>query len=675
MSTPFFVFSCVVGLLLVYLPETISFGLNANYITLLGQVCISKLSYVSVKNKVINDRYSKNKFVFLSTDDDYNENDDDDDDEDEMINLNLSEQDWRTFRAKLVMGEAAGTETDSRGAISQSMIDDDGDLDGIGAIFSSTEDSTEQKLKTTKQGLMTPLDPSQWAYDSGKVIEQGAVILGGVEQDYGFGLRQQYFHKAAILVLHHDDKFTKGIILNRPTDLTLDDDINYGMKWRLWFGGDVQGFNSDSHEIVCLHSLKNDQAISVSITVMKDIRYTTFESAKRLVKIGVAKPTDFWVFSGYAGWGPNQLMGELERKSWYMVATDSQTLLKELARQSAGADPRDAGLETWILLMNMIGRSETARECTGNFDDLMLKEWAHSNLLSRASGGGANELFAVSQNDLTFRQKIGTIEASLAKKLKAGMILRAAPQRRSHFLLSDQEFHKSVVLVISCDASICIGAILSRPVTKGVDVLINEKNNKVSRNLQIPIRYGGQYALKGSETILWLHCKDALKASHLGYPIGNADGVWKCTADDVKSAIARGVAKAQDFMAVSGVYIWAREQNEKPNTSKSEKFEIVPERKVLSVFEELVKQEVLSASNLDYNLHVANRAWTIGKQNDEATIGNEEDDTIIPISGLGEGFDEEDDNFVFKSDVKVSKLCDDALRSWISTFLLGAIQK
>lgn len=102
-------------------------------------------------------------------------------------------------------------------------------------------------------------------------------------------------------------------------------------------------------------------------------QWTTFANAKSLVKSGSAKISDFWLFAGYAGWGPQQLSGELDRKSWYMCATDSQTLLKELARQSSGVDPRDAGLPAWELLMNMIGRGETARKVSGKFDDLMLK--------------------------------------------------------------------------------------------------------------------------------------------------------------------------------------------------------------------------------------------------------------------------------------------------------------
>lgn len=70
---------------------------------------------------------------------------------------------------------------------------------------------------------------------------------------------------------------------------------------------DVQGLNSPKPDIVCLHSLKNEQAAKASIKVMKDIQWTSFENAKRLVQIGAAQPTDFWVFMGYAGKLDNSL--------------------------------------------------------------------------------------------------------------------------------------------------------------------------------------------------------------------------------------------------------------------------------------------------------------------------------------------------------------------------------
>eukprot|EP00579_Thalassiosira_antarctica_P013383 CAMPEP_0201944604 /NCGR_PEP_ID=MMETSP0903-20130614/53442_1 /ASSEMBLY_ACC=CAM_ASM_000552 /TAXON_ID=420261 /ORGANISM="Thalassiosira antarctica, Strain CCMP982" /LENGTH=182 /DNA_ID=CAMNT_0048487645 /DNA_START=67 /DNA_END=612 /DNA_ORIENTATION=- len=116
-------------------------------------------------------------------------------DDDEEIDPD-DEEDWRAFRAKLVMSEDPSSSPQSSAGVenTEDTIVDDSDLDGIGSLFSDGSSST----------AFTPLDPSQWAYDSGKVIEKGAVILGGVEQDFGFGLRQQYFHKAVILVLDHD---------------------------------------------------------------------------------------------------------------------------------------------------------------------------------------------------------------------------------------------------------------------------------------------------------------------------------------------------------------------------------------------------------------------------------------------------------------------------------------
>ena len=616
--------------------------------------------------------------------------DDDDDDDDE---ISLDDDDWRSFRAKLVMGENAAKSSSSSATTttssssSSSMMDDD--LDGIGALFedptgAATTDK-DTKATTASASLlqgMTPLDPSQWAYESGKVIEQGAVILGGVEQDFGFGLRQQYFHKAAILVLEHEEStFTKGIILNRPTDLVLDDDVNPGMKWRIWFGGDVQGIESDNPAIVCLHSLNSKRAVEASVPVMKDIQWTTFENAKKLVKAGDAKSTDFWVFVGYAGWAPGQLMGELDRRSWYMVATDSQTLLKELARQGAGADPRDAGLETWDLLMSMIGRQETAKENSGGFDDLMLKEWAFQHLLSTEAGGGAGiktrpPTGLVPERQPEKKKTPNAVERLFQRneplKVKVGSLVRGSSADRSPFLLDNQELHKLIILIIAQDENISIGAILNRPVTRGLDINISEKESGDSRRIVLPLRFGGQYAVKGSEGLLWLHCNPSLRLAQIGSPVGeNKDGIWKCTSDDVVTAVTRGLAVPEEFFVVTGVSVWTMSGGTSGIQGEIEegRFEIIPDKNIPSVWESLSKQEVLSDTNLSKNLAAAEEAWNKGG---EGLPLKKKNGGSPPIAGLGEGFDEEDDSLVFKSDVKVSSLSDDALRSWISTFLLGA---
>jgi putative AlgH/UPF0301 family transcriptional regulator len=511
----------------------------------------------------------------------------DDDEDEEEESLALQDDDWRAFRAKLVMGEKAPATKDGTAA---SKLD--GDLDGIGSLFgdeSNTDasDTTSSSSSTTNGGedSLTPLDPSQWAYESGDVIEQGAVILGGVEQEFGFGLRQQYFHKASILVLDHGSTFTKGIILNRPTDLMLEDDVNEGKKWRVWFGGDVEGLDSRHPDITCVHSLSNEMATKASISIMKDIQWTTFVNAKKLVKAGVADVRDFWVFVGYAGWGPSQLAGELTRNSWYMVATDSGTLLQELARQGEGADPRDAGLDTWTLLMDMIGRRKTANEHSHGFDDLMLKEWAFSHLVPLSEGGGAGRQQRDPQDfntnpELVLKLMSRAQEAS--RESMVGTFLRASPADRSPFLLENQDKHKAVVLILSDDDSATVGVVLNRPSMKGLDIKVADRSTGGEKVVAIPMRYGGQYAVQGQEALLWLHCNDKLRDLGIGSPAGapQQDGIWKCTSQDVINAIGQGHANAEDFVVVSGVSVWEKNMARGMNGIEGEidlqKYELVP---------------------------------------------------------------------------------------------------
>jgi len=632
--------------------------------------------------------------------------DSDDDDDDDDDDIKLDDEDWRAFRAKLVMGEKnpnddgggdlpssdARTSTsvdNSRNALGNSqsdgandddMISDDSDLDGIGSIFRDefVEGSQSESKKGTKMDGLTPLDPSQWAYDSGDVIEQGAVILGGIEQEFGFGLRQQYFHKTVILVLDHSPTFTKGIILNRPTDLTLEDDINPGLEWRVWFGGDVEGLHARHPDIVCLHSLKDDRATKASIPVMKDIRWTTFDNAKKLVKAGIASVSDFWVFVGYAGWGPSQLKGELERNSWYMAATDSQTLLKELARQSEGADPRDAGLDTWTLLMNMIGRSETAKQYYVQFDDLMLKEWAFSNLLSESAGGGAGRQQRDPEEFNTNPELVEGLLSLLEERSEPpmeGALVSASGVARSPFLLQKQEFHKSVVLILKDDKLATVGVILNRVSTKGIDVQVNDLKTGGKKVVTIPMRFGGPYSIQGEESLLWIHCSKALRKANIGHPVGDyqSNGIWKCTTEDVMKAVGQGIAPPEEFIVVSGVSVWPKHKGTEQGIQgelELKKFELVSKSVRDDMWAVLLNQQVrLKKSNFVESLKLSEEAWSLTFANRIPTDENEE--ILNPLGGLGENFDEEDDSFVFKSDYKVARLSDDALRGWCAVFLLG----
>jgi putative AlgH/UPF0301 family transcriptional regulator len=155
------------------------------------------------------------------------------------------------------------------------------------------------------------------------------------------------------LIVEHDEECTQGIILNRPSNLQLNDqDIVYlddegnvlkgtdqennkskeeGASWRMFFGGDIADLYDENPQIVCLHNLTTSElAQSVSDTVLPGVQLTSHLGARALVEAGEATPESFYTFYGFCGWDPGQLEMEVKRGSWYMTSNDPQMLWHEL---------------------------------------------------------------------------------------------------------------------------------------------------------------------------------------------------------------------------------------------------------------------------------------------------------------------------------------------------------
>ena len=423
-------------------------------------------------------------------------------------------QDWRTVRAKLVHQE-------------------------------KTNNDANHKFQNS------------YVYES-PLIEQGSLLLGGTKQKFSFALRQQYFHKSVMLLLSHDESFTRGIILNRPSARELD-------GWRVWFGGDVAAgsvfqkpgeLNHDperEREIVCLHSLEGDAVKRLSMPIIRGVGYTTLEGAQALVASGDAKKSDFWLFVGYAGWGPGQLQGELERDSWFLAAADSATLLRELLNQGTAlpspsntAEPvAGDGLLTWETLMQSIGRSQEVERTRGNFDDRMLREWVQQKLLPHAPSP-ARPVDEVSP-------------LLLPKGDVAGFVLRSGSGSKM-FTLDEQFIHKSILLIIcTLEEDTCIATVLNRPTYNAVQFNILDKPRRC-------IMFGGDLRVHGEglgvdgNGLLWLHRRPELG----GFPIGDLklDGVYRIAGDEATGLVHSGRAKLDDFLIVSGVVAWEREELE-----------------------------------------------------------------------------------------------------------------
>jgi putative transcriptional regulator len=136
-------------------------------------------------------------------------------------------------------------------------------------------------------------------------------------------LRDPRFQRTVIFMVRHDGTGAMGLVVNRPLrDVALADLLaqlglaaeGAGGTIRVHYGGPVEprrGFVLHTTDWVSPESrvIQRNVALSVGPAVVEAIA-------------GGAGPGRFLFALGYAGWGPGQLEGEIERGAWISVVGD-----------------------------------------------------------------------------------------------------------------------------------------------------------------------------------------------------------------------------------------------------------------------------------------------------------------------------------------------------------------
>ncbi|MDH0092833.1 MULTISPECIES: YqgE/AlgH family protein [Achromobacter] len=131
---------------------------------------------------------------------------------------------------------------------------------------------------------------------------------------------------SVIYVCEHTDRGALGLVINRPTDLTLGTlferidltlEIGPVKDTFVFFGGPVQtdrGF--------VLHAPAGDYSSSIKLG---DMALTTSRDVLQAVADGNG-PARMLVTLGYAGWGAGQLESEMGQNAWLNVGADAHII-------------------------------------------------------------------------------------------------------------------------------------------------------------------------------------------------------------------------------------------------------------------------------------------------------------------------------------------------------------
>eukprot|EP00592_Proboscia_alata_P018725 CAMPEP_0194414884 /NCGR_PEP_ID=MMETSP0176-20130528/13668_1 /TAXON_ID=216777 /ORGANISM="Proboscia alata, Strain PI-D3" /LENGTH=517 /DNA_ID=CAMNT_0039219245 /DNA_START=227 /DNA_END=1780 /DNA_ORIENTATION=+ len=354
-------------------------------------------------------------------------------------------------------------------------------------------------------------------------------------------------------------------------------------------------------------------------------------------RVGVT-PDDFYTFGGFCSWRPGQLEMEMgtERDEWVALSVDGRSILEQLRRlRDAEGLPTqpplqeepptashcmDAGTKMWGNFLNLVGRTEsiaTRRLPVGQleFYDQMLHVWAEENLMIVDPFRSLSE----SATDASEEKRNGNVRDAETLKdgsnrndtVEPGTLVRATLTVPNDTLLFDQEFVKSLVLVLEETPEATVGLLLNHPLGASVELLEGKS--------PLPLRYGGavdfnewkeggmyeedesddaistgndqvdsdmyegfmEYqnepppefdfgGIDGSDEddddddyspFIWLHRSASLgsrgPSNGGGSPLGKS-GVYQIRDSDVVEALQTGLLNQEDVMVFSGVCIWEK---------------------------------------------------------------------------------------------------------------------
>ncbi len=161
------------------------------------------------------------------------------------------------------------------------------------------------------------------------------------------GLTGDYFATSLIYICEHNDDGAMGLIINRPSEMTLVElfaqlGLPTDHKWvdtAVLEGGPVAAdrgivLHSDELSYESSAHIGTSLVLSTAMDVLEDIA-------------GGGGPERFLVALGYAGWGPGQLEAEIGANAWLTTSADTELVFNpqwsdklQLAAHALGIDFR-----------------------------------------------------------------------------------------------------------------------------------------------------------------------------------------------------------------------------------------------------------------------------------------------------------------------------------------------
>lgn len=134
-------------------------------------------------------------------------------------------------------------------------------------------------------------------------------------------LRDPNFYKTVVLMLEHSAEGATGLVLNRPSSIRVAHALSSHFDIPetedvVFIGGPVE-----PNALLILHDSEELRGTDTSPTpgVFVGGSADSFEQILKASSPDNVSRANFRIFSGYSGWGEEQLEGEIERGDWLIL--------------------------------------------------------------------------------------------------------------------------------------------------------------------------------------------------------------------------------------------------------------------------------------------------------------------------------------------------------------------
>lgn len=135
------------------------------------------------------------------------------------------------------------------------------------------------------------------------------------------------FAESVVLLMQHDELGTMGLVINRPSDIRLEEMLPElseagSFDGPLYIGGPVAGY-----AVILL--VRSAEALEDAQHIFGDVYASgSRELLTKILRSGEAS-SRIRIYAGHAGWSQGQLDGEIARGSWHIVPGDESKIFSD----------------------------------------------------------------------------------------------------------------------------------------------------------------------------------------------------------------------------------------------------------------------------------------------------------------------------------------------------------